>query len=152
MHPIVTELEKNNIDKIKLGIFDIDGVMRGKYINMNKFISAIDKGFGFCDVVFGWDIADELYDKPSVTGWHTGYPDATVRILPESCREIPWEDNMLFFLGEFDGQHELVCPRAVLRKIINKAKNSKKSTPRFVFICSPVVCVFKSDQRVKHWT
>ena len=68
MLPILEKLKKNKIHKIKLGIFDVDGVMRGKYINMKKFESALEKGFGFCDVVFGWDIADELYDQPTVTG------------------------------------------------------------------------------------
>ncbi|SVE40581.1 uncharacterized protein METZ01_LOCUS493435, partial [marine metagenome] len=80
MLPILEKLKKNKIDKIKLGIFDVDGVLRGKYINMKKFASALEKGFGFCDVVFGWDIADELYDQPTVTGWHTGFPDAPAKI------------------------------------------------------------------------
>ena len=79
MHPILDKLKKDGITKIKLGIFDVDGIMRGKYINMKKFTSALENGFGFCDVVFGWDIVDELYDKPTVTGWHTGYPDAHAR-------------------------------------------------------------------------
>ena len=61
MHPVLEKLREDNIEKIKLGIFDVDGVMRGKYINMKKFSSAIEKGFGFCDVIFGWDLADELY-------------------------------------------------------------------------------------------
>ena len=36
MQPILEKLKKNKIEKIKLGIFDVDGVMRGKYINMKK--------------------------------------------------------------------------------------------------------------------
>ena len=72
MIPILEKLKNKNIDKIKIGIFDVDGVMRGKYINMAKFTSAIENGFGFCDVVFGWDIADNLYDQPTITGWQTG--------------------------------------------------------------------------------
>ena len=34
MHPVIEKLKKNKIDKIKLGIFDVDGIMRGKYVNM----------------------------------------------------------------------------------------------------------------------
>ena len=37
MHSVLEKLKKNKIDKIKLGIFDVDGVMRGKYINMKNF-------------------------------------------------------------------------------------------------------------------
>ena len=108
---------------VKVGVFDMDGVMRGKYMSKDKFLSALDKGFGFCDVVMGWDVKDQLYDNVSYTGWHTGYPDASVRLLPSSCRSLPLEDNMLFFLGEFSEQAESICPRATLRRVIEKAKS-----------------------------
>ena len=114
-------VEKRGLDFVKVGVFDIDGIMRGKYMAKEKFFSALDKGFGFCDVVVGWDSNDQLYDNVSVTGWHTGYPDAGVRILPESCREIAWEDGMLFFLGEFTGHHGTVCPRGLLRRVLARA-------------------------------
>jgi glutamine synthetase len=114
-------VEKRGLDHVKVGVFDIDGIMRGKYMSRDKFFSALEGGFGFCDVVLGWDSYDQLYDNVSVTGWHTGYPDALVRILPESCREIPWEYNMLLFMGEFAGEHEQVCPRGALRRVLDKA-------------------------------
>ena len=46
---------------VKVAITDIDGVLRGKYMHVDKFIKASKKGFGFCDVIFGWDSNDELY-------------------------------------------------------------------------------------------
>ena len=114
-------IEKRGLEYVKVGVFDIDGIMRGKYMSKDKFLSALDNGFGFCDVVVGWDSQDQLYDNVSVTGWHTGYPDAGVRVLPDSCREIAWEEGTLFFLGEFSGKHEAVCPRATLRRILKRA-------------------------------
>jgi len=116
-----TIIEERGLDYVKVGVFDIDGIMRGKYMKKEKLLSSLDKGFGFCDVVNGWDSKDQLYDNVTVTGWHTGYPDAGVRVLPETCREIAWEDDMLFFLGEFSGKHEDVCSRAVLRRVLDKA-------------------------------
>ncbi len=113
-------IEHLNLDHIKVGVFDIDGILRGKYMSRDKFFSALDKGFGFCDVVLGWDSQDQLYDNVSYTGWHTGYPDASVQIIPNSCRAIPFESNTLFFLGEFDQQAKSICPRSVLQA--NKAK------------------------------
>lgn len=68
-----------------------------QYIHVDKFRSALEGGFGFCDVVLGWDMNDQLYDNVTYTGWHTGYPDATVRILPETCREIATEPGNLLF-------------------------------------------------------
>ena len=107
---------------VKVGVFDIDGVMRGKYMSRAKFLSALEKGFGFCDVVLGWDSQDQLYDNVTYTGWHTGYPDAPVRILPGSVRELPFEDDTLFFLGEFAAQAEAVCPRGILRRVLDRAR------------------------------
>ncbi|HEX5483051.1 MAG TPA: glutamine synthetase, partial [Terriglobia bacterium] len=72
--------QKHRIDKVKVGGFDVDGILRGKYISREKFFSAAESGLGFCDVIFGWDSSDTLYDRPAVTGWHTGYPDAVARI------------------------------------------------------------------------
>jgi glutamine synthetase len=115
-------VEQRNLPHVKVGVFDIDGIMRGKYMSRAKFISALESGYGFCDVVLGWDCQDQLYDNVKFTGWHTGYPDAPVRLLPESCRSLPFEDNNLFFLSEFTSGAEQVCPRSVLRRVIERAK------------------------------
>ncbi len=79
-------VEQRELDYIKVGLFDVDGVMRGKYMHRDKFLSALEGGFGFCDVVLGWDSNDQLYDNVSLTGWHTGYGDAKVQIVPPVCR------------------------------------------------------------------
>ena len=105
----------------KVGLFDVDGIFRGKYMAADKLASALEKGFGFCDVVLGWDSNDQLYDNTRLTGWHTAYPDAPVRILPESMRLIPFEDDLPLFLAEFDGYAEAACPRGALRRVLAKA-------------------------------
>ena len=114
-------VEERGLTHVKVGLFDNDGVMRGKYISREKFCSSIDNGFAFCDVVLGWDVEDKLYDNVTYTGWHTGYPDGQVRILPHTCREVAFEDGMLLFIVEFAGQAETVCPRAALRRVIQRA-------------------------------
>jgi glutamine synthetase len=116
-------VEHRALTHVKVGLFDNDGVMRGKYMSREKFFSSLDHGFTFCDVVLGWDSKDQLYDNVSYTGWHTGYPDAPVRILPDSCRDIPFEEGMLLFIAEFADQAEAVCPRAALRHVIDKASD-----------------------------
>ena len=66
--------------KVKVAITDIDGVLRGKYMSAEKFLSALKSNFGFCNVVFGWDAADMAYDNVEYTGWHSGYPDVPAHI------------------------------------------------------------------------
>src|SRR6266436_10073877 len=107
-------VEERGISHVKVGIFDNDGVLRGKYISKIKFFSALDGGIGFCDVVLGWDSNDQLYDNVTFTGWHTAYPDAAVRVLPATQRDIPFEQKTALFLGEFAGRAESVCPRGTL--------------------------------------
>ena len=114
-------VEERKLDHVKVGVFDNDGIMRGKYMGRDKFFSALDKGFGFCDVVLGWDSNDQLYDNVKYTGWHTAYPDAPVRVLPDTCRDVPFEGDMVMFLGEFAEKAEAVCPRATLRRVLKKA-------------------------------
>ncbi|HXQ63744.1 MAG TPA: hypothetical protein VN787_02720 [Steroidobacteraceae bacterium] len=111
----------HGIEHVKIGVFDADGILRGKYLSRDKFLAAIDKGVGFCDVVLGWDSNDQLYDNVKFTGWHTAYPDATVRILPSTRREIPFEPKTALFLAEFAGRAEAVCPRGTLRRVLERA-------------------------------
>jgi glutamine synthetase len=117
-------VEQRGLTHVKVGVFDNDGVLRGKYMGRDKFLAALEHGFGFCDVVLGWDSNDQLYDNVKYTGWHTAYPDAPVRVLPATCRELPLEGNMLLFLGEFAEAAEAVCPRAVLRRVLARAAGS----------------------------
>jgi len=116
-------VEERGLKFVKVGLHDVDGVMRGKYMSKEKFFSALDGGFAFCDVVLGWDSNDQLYETKDVTytGWHTGYPDAAVKVLPESCRDIPFEPGMLLFLCDFEGEAADLCPRNLLGRILKRA-------------------------------
>jgi glutamine synthetase len=114
-------IQDRGIEHVKVGVFDGDGILRGKYLRREKFLGALEKGIGFCDVVLGWDSNDQLFDNVKFTGWHTAYPDAAVRLLPETYREIPFEPKTLLVLGEFAGSAEAVCPRATLRRVLARA-------------------------------
>ena len=112
----------HGMEHVKIGVFDVDGILRGKYLSRDKFLSALDTGFGVCDVVLGWDSNDQLYDNVKFTGWHTAYPDAGVRVLPDTRREIPFEPKTALFLAEFAGRAEAVCPRGTLRRVLARAE------------------------------
>ncbi len=121
---IIEYVSKHPSGRVKVAITDIDGVLRGKYISSEKFVSVVNGNLGFCDVIFGWDMADQAYDNNSFTGWHSGYPDAKVKLSINSFRKIPWENDLPFFLGEFvdaTGNALDICPRQLLQKIIANA-------------------------------
>jgi glutamine synthetase len=114
-------VEERGLEHVKIGIFDIDGVMRGKYVSRAKFLSSLDKGFGWCDVVLVWDSNDQLYDNVTFSGWHTGFPDTPVRILPDTCRDVPFEGDMVLFICEFAAPGDTLCPRGTLRRVLQRA-------------------------------
>ncbi len=113
--------------RVKVAVSDIDGVLRGKYIHKDKFLSAVDGGFGFCDVVFGWDMMDVTYDNTTLTGWHKGFPDALARLDLATYRTVPWDDGVPFFLGDFVENRQgkevplSICPRQVLKRVLARA-------------------------------
>jgi glutamine synthetase len=113
-------VDARGLSYVKLGVVDLDGVIRGKYIARDKFFTALESGFNFCDVIFGWDSQDQLYDKATFTGWHTAFPDAMAHIVPNSCRNVPMEGDMLFFLGEFEGAAAELCPRRLLGRVVER--------------------------------
>ena len=113
--------------KVKIAFTDIDGILRGKYISSEKFLTGIANGLSFCNVIFGWDAGDIVYDNVQYTGWHTGYPDAPAVLDLHTFRKIPWENDVPFFLGEFHdttGNPSAVCPRQLLKKILNEANKA----------------------------
>lgn len=125
VHPALAAARKSGVQKVKVACSDIDGVLRGKYLHKDKFEGAVDDGFGFCDVVFGWDMGDSPYDNASVTGWQHGFPDALARLDLDTHRAVPWDGGIDFFLGEFinpDGTPYQVCPRQTLKRVLARAR------------------------------
>ena len=114
------------VRRVKIGFTDIDGVMRGKYLSLDKFASIADGTSGFCDCVFGWDVDDQLYDNASYTGWHTAFPDATYRIDLSSERRLADEQNIPLFLADFvgEGEYHPICPRNQLKRMIDRASSA----------------------------
>ncbi len=123
---ILQYVKSHAAGKVKIAITDIDGILRGKYISTEKFLSIAEADTSFCDVIFGWDMSDAAYDNASYTGWHTGYPDAAARIDLACFRKIPWEDDLPFFLGELiQKKNEIsVCPRSLLKKVLADATSA----------------------------
>ncbi|HEY3236180.1 MAG TPA: hypothetical protein VGJ84_15795, partial [Polyangiaceae bacterium] len=122
---LVEKLRAEGVRRAKIGGFDLDGILRGKYVSLDKLRSALAKGFGFCDVIFGWDMADVLYDNVEVTGWHTGYPDIHAVLDPTTLRKNPWEPEVSVLLCDFRdgaGRPHPACPRSLLKRVVERAE------------------------------
>ena len=122
---------EDKIKRVKVAAVDVDGVLRGKWVSVEKFNSVVESTLGFCDVVFGWDIGDALYDNVRYTGWHTGYPDASARVDLQTYRQIPWEPGTAMFLLDFvgkDGKPLEIAPRQVFQRVLRRAAEMDYST------------------------
>ncbi|MAQ16474.1 MAG: glutamine synthetase [Sandaracinus sp.] len=139
------DFEKRGIRHVKVGGTDVDGVLRGKLITPEKAFSALEGGFGFCDVIFGWDIADQLYDNAKVTGWDSGYPDALAKIDASTYRVDPHEPDTAHFLVDFftpEGKPHPACPRNLLKRVAARAESSGYHA---VFACELEMWIFKES-------
>ncbi|KAL9599615.1 MAG: hypothetical protein Q9219_003698 [cf. Caloplaca sp. 3 TL-2023] len=111
--------------KVKVAGIDIDGILRGKLMSKKKFLSVAKDGFGFCSVIYGWDMHDQTYFKElKVSNKENGYRDIIAIPDLSSFRRIPWEENVPFFLVSFfdpdTGGPLNVCPRNLLKSISDK--------------------------------
>ncbi|KAK5089984.1 hypothetical protein LTR05_000152 [Lithohypha guttulata] len=118
-----------NDTKVKLAGLDVDGILRGKLVSKKKFLSVAKDGFGFCSVVFGWDMHDMTYFRElKISNAENGYRDLIAKIDLQSYRRIPWEYNVPFFLVSFydpDTQEPIcACPRSLLRNAVGKLQKA----------------------------
>jgi glutamine synthetase len=122
---LAQRVEQRDLGHVKLGVTDIDGVMRGKYLAADELLAGLGGGLGVCSCLIGWDCDDTLYtnNPDGVTGWHTGFPDMPVIVVPETARDLPREfgGKGLLVLGELGGEAAAICPRTLLRNILEEA-------------------------------
>lgn len=122
---IIDRIRNGNHNRIKYAVTDIDGVLRGKAVSADKFVKHLHQDISFCNVIFGWDVMDDIYEQESIAGWHTGFPDATATIDLNTFRQLPWDSHKPFLLADFHKSISVgeVCPRTLLKKVLNEAED-----------------------------
>lgn len=117
--------------KVKMAGIDVDGQLRGKLVSKTKFLGIAKEGFGFCSVIFGWDMHDQTYFKElKISNKENGYHDIIAVPDLSTFRRIPWEDNVPFFLVSFHDPDTMepvsACPRGLLK--VQMAKLEEQGT------------------------
>lgn len=118
-------LSNHNVDTVRVGAVDIDGVWRGKQFGIDYFLNAVaTNGTNIANVLFGWDVADELVEGLAYTNWDTGYPD--IKLVPDlpTLRLVPWEARTAAAFCDMralDGTRLELSPRDILRSATEKA-------------------------------
>jgi glutamine synthetase len=117
-------LRETDAEFVTVGLVDTQGMLRGKYVSRRKFEGALRDGMGMPAVTLGLDLHDVMAANATVGGADTGYFDALVRVIPESCRVIAWEPprRNLFFQLEYVGDLAAICTRNVLQRVLERAE------------------------------
>lgn len=120
----ITKLLEND-EKIKIAGIDCDGVLRGKIVSKDKFLSAASSGVAFCSTVFGWDMHDMVYaNETKLVPRDSGFADFLAIPDLSTFRRIPWEDNIPFVLMSFVVNDKPVsaCGRSILTTLCDQLR------------------------------
>ncbi|KAI8316450.1 hypothetical protein K4K61_005487 [Colletotrichum sp. SAR11_59] len=91
-----------NDEKVRVAGVDADGILRGKIMDKEKFLSSISSGFGISSAIFAWDIHDVLFTtETKIATTEDGFADFVAYPDLSSFRRLPTDDDIPFFLLSF---------------------------------------------------
>ncbi|HEV7235687.1 MAG TPA: glutamine synthetase family protein [Ktedonobacteraceae bacterium] len=123
---IKRDIEDGKIEFVKIGAADIEGVYRGKRVSAQHFLNSFDDGFAQCDVLYGWDIAENVLPNLKVSNWERGFADIVMRPDLSTFAMVPWEENVASCICDLwteHGEPVTVAPRFVLNNLIERARS-----------------------------
>jgi glutamine synthetase len=158
IHEIARLIDTHGVETIKVGTPDIDGVYRGKRLSVKQFLGGAEgEGFAQCDVIFGWDIAEEVIAGPKLAAGSadTGFSDVLLRPDLATFRIVPWEPASAAVVCDAYDEHGApmpMSPRTVLRRVLDRAAGLGLSAKMAVEL---EMRIFREDQeslREKNFT
>ena len=119
-------IKEGKIEYVKIGAPDIEGVFRGKRVAASHFLNSLDDGFGQCDVIFGWDIAEIVLPNLKFSNWEHGFADIVMKPDLSTFAMVPWEENVASCICDLwteDGDPVTISPRYVLNTVVERARS-----------------------------
>jgi glutamine synthetase len=118
-------IAEKGIRTVKIGGADLDGVYRGKRVSAEQFLAGAEgRGFPQCDVLFGWDIQDEVIGSLPYSNWEIGFGDVIMRPDLGTFAVCPWEEGSASVICDFyteAGDALPIAPRFVLQRVLKEA-------------------------------
>ncbi|MEE8347622.1 MAG: glutamine synthetase family protein, partial [Dehalococcoidia bacterium] len=117
-------LRHHNVETVRIGGADLDGVYRGKRVSADHFLATAEEGFPQCDVLFGWDIQDEVIGTLPYSNWEIGFGDIVMRPDLSTLAAVPWEEGSASVVCDFyteAGEPLAIAPRFVLQRVVRRA-------------------------------
>ena len=118
-------IDGGKIEYVKIGASDIEGVYRGKRVAANHFLHSLEEGFGQCDVLFGWDIAEVVLPNLKFSNWERGFADIVMKPDLATFALVPWEEHVASCVCDLwteHGEPVTISPRYVLGRVVERAR------------------------------
>ncbi len=119
-------IEEGKIEYVKVGIPDMEGVYRGKRVAANYFLSGLHDGFPQGDVIFGWDIAENVLPNLKFSNWERGFGDVVMQPDLATFALVPWEENVASCICDVRTEHGdavTLVPRYILNNLVERARS-----------------------------
>jgi glutamine synthetase len=119
-------IDEGKVEYIKVGAPDIEGVYRGKRVASRFFLDSLDDGFAQCDVLFGWDIAENVLPNLAFSNWARGFVDIVMKPDLSTFAAVPWEENVASCICDLwteHGEPVTISPRYILNTLIERARS-----------------------------
>lgn len=122
-------IAEHDLDTVVVGASDLNGVLRARSLPAARFLRDLAAPVSFCDHLVTMDIETEAIERPAdLRGWWPdweggrgdlhAHPDLT------TFRVTPWLPRAGLVLSDYafrDGAPVSIAPRAVLRRVIERA-------------------------------
>jgi glutamine synthetase len=118
-------IDEGKVEYIKIGAPDIEGVYRGKRVAARFFLDSLTDGFAQCDVLFGWDIAENVLPNLAFSNWSRGFADIVMKPDLSTFAIVPWEENVASCICDLwmeEGEHVTISPRYILGNLVERAR------------------------------
>ena len=119
-------VDSGKVEYVKIGASDIEGVFRGKRVAAKHFLNSLEDGFAQCDVIFGWDIAENVLPNLKFSNWEHGFSDIVMRPDLSTFAMAPWEENVASCVCDLWTEHGdpvTISPRYVLQQVVERARS-----------------------------
>ncbi|HEY7840473.1 MAG TPA: hypothetical protein VIC61_02800, partial [Gammaproteobacteria bacterium] len=115
-------IESKQVRRVYVAVCDLQGQLRAKSTPVAKFRAMLEKGLTMPPILPATDFTDVIHPV-RLDADAARHGDGPARVVPETCRAIPWEaaDANLLFLAELTGPAENFDPRAQYRRIEARA-------------------------------
>jgi glutamine synthetase len=118
-------IEEGRVEYIKIGAADVEGVLRGKRVASRFFLDALSDGFAQGDVIFGWDIAENIVPDLKFSNWEGGFRDLVMKPDLSTFALVPWEENVASCVCDLwteEGEEVYLAPRYLLKRLVERAR------------------------------